>query len=85
MKPIKGKTQESYSQHLIFIVTYKRAKKVRVLNYTRLEKLASDKHSSLLGRFVSYKENVLLFGPWPSPQIKTRLERPDKDKHSRFL
>ncbi len=29
-------------------------------NYTRVEKLASDKHSSLLGQFVSYEENEVL-------------------------
>jgi hypothetical protein len=28
-----------------------------VLDYSRLERLASDKHSSLLGPFVSYEEN----------------------------
>jgi hypothetical protein len=28
-----------------------------VFHYTKLEKLARDKHSSLLGSFVSYKEN----------------------------
>jgi hypothetical protein len=28
-----------------------------VLHYTKLEKLARIKHSSLLGPFVSYKEN----------------------------
>jgi hypothetical protein len=31
-----------------------------VLNYRRLEWLARDKHSSLLGPFISYKENELL-------------------------
>ncbi len=28
--------------------------------YTRLEKFARDKHSSLVGPFVSYKENKVL-------------------------
>ncbi len=30
------------------------------LHYTRLERLASDKHSSLLGPLVSYKENEVV-------------------------
>ncbi len=33
---------------------------VRVLHYTRLERLASDKHSSILGPFMSYEENEVL-------------------------
>jgi hypothetical protein len=33
------------------------AKLVRVLNYTLLVRLAKDKCSSLVGPFVSYKEN----------------------------
>jgi hypothetical protein len=31
-----------------------------VLHYTGLERLARDKQSSLLGRFVSYEENEVL-------------------------
>ncbi len=31
-----------------------------VLHYNRLERLASDKHSSLLGPFISYKESEVL-------------------------
>jgi hypothetical protein len=31
-----------------------------VSHYTRLERLARDKHSCLLGPFVSYKENEVL-------------------------
>ena len=31
-----------------------------MLHYTRLERLARDKHSSLLGPFVSYEEKVVL-------------------------
>jgi hypothetical protein len=46
-----------YSQHFIFFVTYGPNK--LMLNYTRLERLARDKHSSILGgSFVSYEENV---------------------------
>jgi len=35
--------------------------KTRVLNYTRLEKLAGKKHSCLLGPFASYKENETFY------------------------
>jgi hypothetical protein len=35
----------------------KSAQYVRVLHYTRLERLVRDKHSSLLGSFVSYEED----------------------------
>jgi hypothetical protein len=49
-----------YSQHLIFFVTYECAKKARVLHYTRLQRLATDKHSNLSVPFVSYDENKVL-------------------------
>ncbi len=32
----------------------------RILHYTRLESLAKDKRTSLLGPFVRYEENVVL-------------------------
>jgi hypothetical protein len=32
----------------------------RALDYTRSERLASDKHSSLLGPFISYEENEVV-------------------------
>jgi hypothetical protein len=35
-----------------------------MLHYTRLERLASDKYSSLLGPFVRYEENKVL-RLWP--------------------
>jgi hypothetical protein len=41
----------------IFFVTYKWAQLATVLDYTCLERLTTDKHSSLLGLFVSNKEN----------------------------
>jgi hypothetical protein len=41
-------------------VTYEWAQKARVLQYTRLERLARDKHSILLGPFIGYIENVVL-------------------------
>ncbi len=64
---------------------------------TRLEKLARDKHSSLLGPFIGYEENELL---WVRPQDLfitlhfitnlymgpiTSLEKLSRDKHSNLL
>jgi len=43
-----------YSQHFIFFVT-------SMLRKTRLEKLASNRHSNLMGLFVNYDENELLW------------------------
>ncbi len=54
------KPQGPYSQHFIFFVTYELAIITTVLHYTKLERLAMDKHSSLLGIFVSYEENEVL-------------------------
>ncbi len=42
--------QEPYSQHFIFFLTYERAQYACVIY----------KHSSLVGSFVSYKENEVL-------------------------
>ncbi len=47
-----------------------------MLQFTRLEKLSIYKHSSLLGPFVSYKENEELWIQALAP------ERLAKDKHS---
>jgi hypothetical protein len=52
--------QEQYSQHFIFFLTYEHFEEARLLYYTRPEKLAIDKQSSLLGPFISYKENEML-------------------------
>jgi hypothetical protein len=49
--------QAPYSKHLIFFVTYEWGQLARVLRNTRLERLAMDRHSSLLSPFISYKEN----------------------------
>jgi hypothetical protein len=49
--------QGPYSQHSIFCVTYKWVQKARVLHYPRVERLARDENPSLLGPFISYKEN----------------------------
>ncbi len=45
---------------ITLFVTYKRTKEARVLHLTRVEKLGSDKHSSLFGLFVSCEENEVL-------------------------
>jgi hypothetical protein len=45
------------SQHFIFFVAYEWAQYARKLQNTRLEGLAGDKHSRLLGPFESYEEN----------------------------
>jgi hypothetical protein len=50
--------QEPYSQHFFFFVNYKWAQQDRVLQYTWLERPSRYKHSSLLGPFISYKENM---------------------------
>jgi hypothetical protein len=41
-------------------VTYAWAEKARVLHNIRLERLARDKHSDLLGPFVDYAESEKL-------------------------
>jgi hypothetical protein len=53
-------SQETYSQFIIFNVTYKWAQQARALNYKRPERLCRNKHSSFLGPFVCYEENELL-------------------------
>ncbi len=52
--------QGSYSQQFIFFITFKWAQKARVLQYTMLERLFKEKHSSLLSPFMSYEENIVL-------------------------
>jgi hypothetical protein len=44
----------------IFFVTYQWAQEARVLQYTRLERQAKGKHSSLLGPIVSYEVDEVL-------------------------
>ncbi len=53
--------QGPYSQHFFFFVTYELGQWARVFHYIRLEMLARNKHSSLLGQFVSYEENKVLW------------------------
>ncbi len=50
-----------YSLHLIFFVAYERIQYSRVLPFIRLERPASNKQSSLLGPFISYGENNVLW------------------------
>jgi hypothetical protein len=44
-----------------------------MLDYTKSEKLASDKHFSLLGAFVSYEETKVLWMPPPDFQVFLQL------------
>ncbi len=52
---------KTYLQHFIFFVAYEWAQQARVLDYTRLERLACDKNSSLLGKLISYEQNYVLW------------------------
>ncbi len=52
-----------YLQYLISIETFKRPQKVRVVHCTKLERSSKDKHSSLLGPFVSCKEHEIFATP----------------------
>jgi hypothetical protein len=55
-----SRTQAFHSQHFTFFITQEWAQLSRVFHYTKLERLASDKHASLLGPFISYKEKKVL-------------------------
>ncbi len=44
-----------YSQLLIFFVTYERAEEARVLDYTRLERFSSNKHSFFIGTIHKFR------------------------------
>ncbi len=55
------RTLELYLQHLIFFITYKAAQKDKVLPNTQLEKFAREKRFSLLGLFLIYEENEVLW------------------------
>ncbi len=46
-----------YSQHFIFFLTYEFFQQAIVLEYTRSEKLTSDKHSNLWNLFVTHEED----------------------------
>ncbi len=49
-----------------FLDTSEGVKKARVLHYTRMERLAKDKSSSLLDPLISYEENLT----WVEQQLK---------------
>jgi hypothetical protein len=51
---------ETYSHNFISFVTHEYFQQARVLDCYRPEKLAGDKHSNLLGTFLSYQENKVL-------------------------
>jgi hypothetical protein len=53
-------SQVSYSQHFNFFITYKWVHKGILLHYTKVERLARNEHSSLLGTFVSVEKNEVL-------------------------
>jgi hypothetical protein len=67
-KCLQGTNPLDYWAHLevtqkmttIFFITFKWAQYVRVLWYIKLESLASSKHSSLSGLFVSYESKKML-------------------------
>ncbi len=60
LKFVFAKVLDVHSQHFIFFITYERSQYVSALYYTRLEMFAGDKHSSLLGPFISYEENSVV-------------------------
>jgi hypothetical protein len=55
------KTPGPYSQQFNLFVTYKLTQKARALNYSWLEKLVREEHSSLLEQFISYEDNEVLW------------------------
>ncbi len=64
-----------YSEHLIFFLAYEWAKYARVFHHAKLERLASAKHSSLLGSLVSYEEGEVLLMLHLLPMLKNFLRR----------
>ncbi len=86
------------SQHFIFFVSYKWAQEESVLYYTKLERVARDKHSSWLGQFVCCEEKSaqILFttlhflrnlgiGQISKRVILHLQQRLARDKHSSLL
>jgi hypothetical protein len=57
MKKIGAENTTPKANVIKKLVTYKQAQYSKVLHYSRLERFAFDKHSSL---FISYKENEVL-------------------------
>ncbi len=56
-----GQFQGPYLQNFTFFIAYERAQLPRGLCYNKPEMIARDKLSRLLGPFISYKENELLW------------------------
>ncbi len=57
------RVQGLYSQQFIFTTTCNSAQWDRVFHYRRLERLDRDKHSTLLGPFIRYKDKLLWLQP----------------------
>jgi len=55
-KKPNSKVLGSFSQHFLFFVAFEWDQLARVLDYTSQERIVMDKHSILLGLFVSYKK-----------------------------
>jgi hypothetical protein len=83
---------------LNFIRNLQMSQYARVLHYTRQERLATEKHSSLLGPFKGYKETKIFYvfttlnfihNPQMGPKARvlhyTRQERLATEKHSSLL
>ncbi len=70
---ISEKGQGLYSQHFIFFVTYELAQWARLLHKNKLERLAGDKHSDLLGFLARCEENEVLWIWLQEPIQKAEL------------
>ncbi len=61
------------SQHLILFIAYESAQYTRLLLSTKLQRLANDKQSNLLGPLICYQGNevlgILPQGPYPQHLI----------------
>jgi hypothetical protein len=57
MQCCEHNSRELYSQHFVFLVTYKRAQLARVLVPGKPFQPSVMLHSSLIGQFITYKEN----------------------------
>ncbi len=58
---LRIRTLGTYWKHFIFFMIYESVQKARLLHTVKLERLDKDKHSSLLGPFLSYEENEVLW------------------------
>ncbi len=69
--------QHLYLQNLVFFINQELVKKVRVLNYTQLERLARDKHSSLLVPIVNMRTKLIVTNMTPESSTVDRLLNTD--------